>query len=270
MDEIIKAPINPVDIDKDLEETVVDSVSLDGFEVARREFFSHTFECSVSFRIDSIMFNTATLKKLPNIRYVHLLVNPDKRIVVIKSCDVDAKDSIRWCQYNETKDQRTPKKILCRIFAAKVFDMMDWNIEYRYKIQGNIIRSPEETLIVFDLNEPEVYTPKRRAEDGRVMKGKSFLPEEWRDSFGLPVAEHERALDINILDGYARMEIVEKRNIKKPKEPLPVENDNVATPATPEPPKEVEPYTFVPNPDTTPTDASAAMPYFLGGDSDER
>ena len=267
MDEINQGILNPINVNKDLEETVVEGVDLEGFEVARREFFSHTFECSVSFRIDSIMFNTATLKKLPDIRYIHLLVNPDAKKVVIKSCDVDAKDSIRWCQYNETKDHRTPKKILCRIFAAKVFDMMDWNIEYRYKIQGNIIKSPEETIIVFDLNEPEVFTPTRRAEDGRLMKGKAYLPEGWRDSFGLPVAEHERALDINILDGYARMEIIEKRNTKKPKIPLPVEGESV--PAEDIAPKEVEPYVFTPNPDTTPTDAEAALPFLLGGDNHE-
>lgn len=267
MDEINNGVLNPINVNKDLEETVVESVDLQGFEVARREFFSHTFECSVSFRIDSIMFNTATLKKLPNIRYVHLLVNPEAKKVVIKSCDVDAKDSIRWCQYNEIKDQRTPKRILCRIFAAKVFDMMDWNIEYRYKIQGNIIRSPEETIIVFDLNEPEVFTPTRRAEDGRLMKGKAYLPEGWRDSFGLPVAEHERALDINILDGYARMEIIEKRNAKKPKNPLPKEDDNVAPVV--EAPKEAEPFVFNPDPDKVPTDAEAAIPYILGGDSHE-
>ena len=33
--------------------------------------------------------------------------------------------------------------------------MMDWNIENRYKIQGNILRSPNEMLIVFDLNDTE-------------------------------------------------------------------------------------------------------------------
>ena len=62
---------------------------------------------------------------------------------------------------------------------------------------------------------------KKRLEDGRLMKSKPYYPEGWRESFGLPVAEHERALDINILDGYARMQIIEQRNVKKPKAPLP-------------------------------------------------
>lgn len=30
-----------------------------------------------------------------------------------------------------------------------------------------------------------------------------FYPKEWKDSFGLPVEEHRKALEINMLDGYA-------------------------------------------------------------------
>ena len=265
MDEIIK-DFNPsnFEINKDLEETVVESVNYDGFEVVRREFFSHTFEVSVSFRIDSIMFNTATLKKMPNVRYVQFIVNPEKKKVVIKSCDVDDKDAIRWCQYNEKLDKRTPKKILCRMFAAKVFDMMDWNIENRYKIQGNILRSKDEVLIVFDLNDTEVYTPKKRAEDGRSIKSKPYYPEGWRESFGLPVAEHERALDINILDGYARIQIIEQRNVKKPRNPLPsLDALSDAAPAVESPAEEVV------DDDEAPTPMEDALPYILGGYQDD-
>ena len=253
-----------IEVNKDQEETVVDKIDYEGFEVVRREFFSHTFEVSVSFRIDSIMFNTATLKKMPNVRYVQFIVNPEKKKIVIKSCDVDDKDAIRWCQYNEKLDKRTPKKILCRMFAAKVFDMMDWNIENRYKIQGNILRSQTEMLIVFDLNDTEVYTPKRRGEDGRLMKTKPYYPEGWRESFGLPVAEHERALDINILDGYARIQIIEQRGIKKQRTPLPAVDETpqdnnqpgeVTTPAENPPSEEVEP-----------TPMEEAIPYLFGED----
>ena len=275
MDEIINnSMVGDLVPNKDLEVTEVDKVNYDGYEVVRREFFSHTFEVSVSFRIDSIMFNTATLKKMPNVRYVQFIVNPEKKKIVIKSCDVDDKDAIRWCQYNERLDKRTPKKILCRMFAAKVFDMMDWNIENRYKIQGNIIKSPEETLIVFDLNDTEVYTPKKRLEDGRSVKSKPYYPEGWRESFGLPVAEHERALDINILDGYARIQIIEQRGVsKKPRNPLPSpdgEADSTIDTAI-APPGEIKesnndlPINGVD--DESPTPAEEAFPFIFGGGS---
>lgn len=85
MEEVINRPISSgIEVNKDLDETYVDKINYDGFEVVRREFFSHTFEVSVSFRIDSILFNTATLKKLPNVRYVHLLLIQKRRRLLLK------------------------------------------------------------------------------------------------------------------------------------------------------------------------------------------
>ena len=33
-----------------------------------------------------------------------------------------------------------------------------------------------------------------------------MYPENWRDSFGIPVREHEASTQVNLLDGYAYME----------------------------------------------------------------
>lgn len=59
------------------------------------------------------------------------------------------------------------------------------------------------------LREPAVVI-RRDTENGEAsaeeVKRKNripFYPKEWKDSFGLPVEEHKKALEINILDGYA-------------------------------------------------------------------
>lgn len=44
--------------------------------------------------------------------------------------------------------KRKPRKILCRMLGVKVFDLMKWNPEYKYKLQGNLIRSKGELLVV--------------------------------------------------------------------------------------------------------------------------
>lgn len=38
---------------------------------------------------------------------------------------------------------------------------------------------------------------------GKEANGKIEYPKEWKDSFGLPVEEHRKALEINMLKGYA-------------------------------------------------------------------
>ena len=44
---------------------------------------------------------------------------------------------------------------------------------------------------------------ERSAEEIKRKNRIPFYPKEWKDSFGLPVEEHRKALEINMLDGYA-------------------------------------------------------------------
>ena len=90
-----------------------------------------------------------------------------------------------------------------KFFFAKLFELMDWNIDYRYKLLGKVIHANDEYLIVFDLNASEIY--QRIAKDGGKPKTARtpVFPAGWKDQFGLPYREHQKSLQINIFDGYA-------------------------------------------------------------------
>lgn len=199
----------------DTEEEYVENYSLDGFQVVRREFFAHMYEIAITFKYDSINFNTACINKITDADYIHILVSSNEKKVVVRACDMDAKDAIRWVTIKQKNSKRVPKKIVCRMLSAKIFDLMGWNPDYKYKIQGNVIRTSKEMLLVFDLEETEVYTPIKVDENGKPLKAIPYFPEGWKTSFGLPVEEHEKALTVNILNGYARMEIINRRQPKK-------------------------------------------------------
>ena len=89
------------------------------------------------------------------------------------------------------------------VFFAKLFELMDWNIDYRYKLLGKVIHANGEYLIAFDLNASEIY--QRIAKDGGKPKTARtpVFPAGWKDQFGLPYREHQKSLQINIFDGYA-------------------------------------------------------------------
>ena len=95
---------------------------------------------------------------------------------------------------------------------------MGWNVSYKYKIQGNLIKNKGELLMVFNMNETEVYTPITKNEDGTIIKCNPYYPEDWRDSFGLPVNEHSESLVVSMLEGYQRLEYTQKRRVKQKKE----------------------------------------------------
>lgn len=198
-----------------------DAFSYEGFQVVRGEFFAHTYEPSFSFNNYKVSMNTACIKKLPNIEYVQILVNPKEKKLAVRPCTEDAKDSFRWCTSGK---KRAPKAITCRIFFAKVFSLMDWNPNYRYKLLGKLIRSGGELLFVFDLKTPEIYIRTEKGGQKPKISRTPTYPAEWQNQFGVPVEEHQRNLQVNIFDGYAVFNIQENKH-KTKTDQIPIESE---------------------------------------------
>ena len=208
--------------------------SYDGYQVVRRELFAHLREPAVVIRRDSVTFNTACISGVEDAVYIQILVNQDNKKMVVRKCEENDKDALRWCIAKP--DKRKSRKMSNRIFSAMMYEMMEWDLDCRYKILGHKITYEDETIYVFDLQETEIYLDikgkrakksteslsetkhtdvsgdniTQSTENGEAsaeeVKRKNripFYPKEWKDSFGLPVEEHKKALEINILDGYA-------------------------------------------------------------------
>jgi len=176
-----------------------DAFSYDGYQVVRGEFFAHVYEPSITFNNCKVSLNTACLNRLPDVNYVQILVNPDDKKLAVRPSTEDEKDSFLWCTTKSAR--RKPKQITCRMFFAKVVQLMEWNPSYRYKLLGKLIRSGDEYLFVFDLNDTEIY---QRIIDGEKAKTSRtpVFPAEWQNQFGLPVEEHRKLLQVNIFEGY--------------------------------------------------------------------
>ena len=191
-----------------------DSFSYYGFQVVRGEFFAHVYEPSVSFSNCKVSINTACLRKMPQINYIQFLVNPETKKLVIRPCTEDAKDSFLWCLSNG--DRRKPRQIICRLFFAKLFNLMKWNPDYRYKMLGKVIKSGDDFLFLFDLTATETYQRIIKEGEKTQTHRTPVFPSEWKNQFGLPVAEHNKLLKVNIFDGYTVFGIKdESKNTKE-------------------------------------------------------
>ena len=189
--------------------------SYDGYQVVRGEFFAHVYEPSITFNNCTVSLNTACLNRLPEVNYVQILVNPEEKKLAVRPSKENEKDSFLWCTAKSVK--RKPKQITCRIFFAKVVQLMDWNPDYRYKLLGKMIRSGDEYLFIFDLTACEIYL--RIAQKGESAKPSRtpVFPTEWQNQFGLPVDEHRKLLQVNVFEGYTVFGI--KTNKKQDTEP---------------------------------------------------
>ena len=196
-----------------------DSFSYAGYQVVRGEFFAHMYEPSICFNKNRVYVNMGCLKRMQDVSYVQILVNAEEKKLVIRPAGEDEKDAFLWCTMKN--NTRKPKQITCRVFFAKIVNLMSWNADYRYKILGKIIRSGDEKLAVFDLNATEIYL--RIVKEGQKPKTsrKPVFPAEWENQFGLPVEEHRNQLQVNIFKGYTVFGIQENKELTKTSE----END---------------------------------------------
>ena len=192
----------------DIEIVEDDSFSYEGFQVVRGEFFSHIYEPSFTLNQNKVSVNMACIRKLPDVEYVQALVNPETKKLAIRPCMEEEKDSFRWCSGGK---KIAPKQVTCRIFFGKIFTLMGWNPNHRYKLLGKLIRSNGELLFTFDLSNPEIYE-RKTDEDGKTKASRiPVYPEDWKNQFGLSVEEHQRNLQVNIFDGYSIFGVQEKK-----------------------------------------------------------
>ena len=185
-----------------------ETFSYDGYQVVRGEFFAHMHEPAITFNRCRLSLNTACLNRLPDVKYVQILVNPGERKLAVRPCTEDEKDSFQWRTVKGTKLR--PKQITCRLFFAKIVNMMDWNPDYRYKLLGKLIHSGDDYLYIFDLTATEVYQQVLINGEKPKNSRTPVYPAEWQNQFGLPVEEHQKLLQVNIFNGYTVFGVKDK------------------------------------------------------------
>ena len=214
---------------------IQDTFSYDGYQIARREMFAHLRDPAVTIRKDSITFNTACINGLEEAVYIQILVNRNEHRLAIRQCDENDKDAIRWCIAKP--DKRKSRKITSKPFSKRVYELMGWNQGCRYKILGHRISYEGEILYVFELDETEItkerkrktteqvmaeaqnseLTPEqiiKRDEEELKMARKPFYPDDWHNSFGVPVEDHSN-VTLDTIDGFGSFESMNKEDKKE-------------------------------------------------------
>ena len=190
---------NVAEKEEQIEIIDLDEFNYDGYQVVRGEFFAHINEPSFVFNNNKVYVNTACVRKLPDTEFVQILVNPDEKKLAVRPCEESEKDSFRW---RSNSEKIKPKQISCKIFFAKVYSLMGWDYNNRYKLLGKLIRSNGELLYIFDLNTPEIFLRTEVNGKSRMSRTPSY-PDDWKNHFGLSVKEHQANLQVNIYKGYA-------------------------------------------------------------------
>lgn len=204
--------------------------SFEGYQVVRRELFSHMRDPAVIIRPTGLTFNKACINGIENVTYVHLMINPEKKYLVARKCDENEKDSIRWCKV--TKDgERLSRKVTSKMFCKMLYELMHWDHRCRYKILGYNIEVYDERIFIFDLSDTEIFIEdKQQVQEELLKEGmtleeinalvpakglpKPFYPQDWKKSFGLPMQEHSNALKIDDMNDFVPASDIQQEDAK--------------------------------------------------------
>lgn len=183
--------------------------TLDDYVVPPRMFFSMLKKPAVSIRPNRLEFSMSSIRLFEGVRYVLPMTSEKKKRMVIAICAEEEISSIEWARQKEEK--WVNRSITCPEYADRLYRMMGWNRECRYKAYGHLSSSERGLVIVFDLDAavmfdplPEEYFDKRA---NRMKKRVSkYYPDEIRMKLGRSysdyVALQERS-SFEPLSGYA-------------------------------------------------------------------
>jgi hypothetical protein len=185
----------------------------------RAEFVNPVFKPKITLNYGDLTFNTACVKVMGDTEYVQLLVLEEARRLVAMPCGEFDKDSVKWSIIKDEKPRS--RNIRAKIACAKLFQMMNWNINYRYKIMAVYQVLEGQRLIVFNLAECEMLVPEEiPKEDGTIKtKRNKVYPIDWEKSFGSPYSEHRETYAVDLNKLYLLSNNLEADEVKPPVDP---------------------------------------------------
>lgn len=159
---------------------------LENCEVAKVESTMSANKPTITFNRLQIYVNVELIKCVPEMVYAQFLIDRAVKKLILRPCDKRERDAVRLRTLSEAAAK--PRHILAVEFSGHLFEYMEWDANYRYKVSGNIINSNGETLVVFDLTAAERF--KLPAKDEIVPQKPDESYPQQDGSFGATVREH--------------------------------------------------------------------------------
>ena len=196
----------------------VDRFDYSGYVVVRREYFSKLNCPAITVQYGKIRFNLKAIEKLGKCRHILILINTDKKRIIVKPCDEDDKDSLQWSRVDK-HDKLVVRTITARPFCAILFKDMNWHLDCTFKILGTLLKCGQEKQFVFDLTNAERYlsVSKPTEDDPKRRERVAFMPKIWEESYGQSYEESRIPLVETFEetpDGYVKIPILQPKTKK--------------------------------------------------------
>lgn len=202
---------------------------LSGYEVVREDYIADPETVLLNLNKGRIYINSYGLSRFPDEDYVRILINDELKSLVIKPYKEKVRASYRWCG---GKDKRKARHVRCLPLFYLIYKMMQWDINARYRITGEIEEANGERVIYFDLEDAVCFLKETEGEseehkdgqngedDIRWKKGsedknhnsekpryRMQMPKEWEKHYGMPIMDFENRKDIRTFQDMAVFDV---------------------------------------------------------------
>lgn len=176
-----------------------------GFEIARTQFFDTKNKLTLKFSIGQIQFGKACVRKFDNAQYVELLVHPLHHLLAVRVSKKEVRNSVQWAKLNNNGDF-LPRQLAGTAYLNTFYDLFDWDPRYKYRLCGVRRQQDTESVIMFDMDETEVFMPEdalegeaEPVEDEMIPSGRKSVigyPSHWANNFGSNFYTHAQAREL--------------------------------------------------------------------------
>lgn len=192
------------------QKTPMEYEELEGYELPPRSQFSMLSKPTLSIKYREFTCNMACIRLFEGVKYVLPIVNPVKKRFAVVPCAEEESSSVEWARLKDTDGKWTNKTVTSLEFIEKIYAMMNWDRNCRYKMLGRVANSSSGLILVFDLAEAIFFAAKPTEyldkDTGKVVKRRTiYYPDEYKDRIGKSYNDYVAARQMSIfeyLEGY--------------------------------------------------------------------
>lgn len=180
---------------------------LSGYELPPRTQFSMLSKPAVSIKYGKMTFNMASVRMFDEALFILTPVNREKKRLMVVPCKEEESASLQWARIRESDDTKVNRTISSEEFILKLYKMMGWKLNCRYKILGRVALAKPGPMpvLIFDLEEAIMFDSKPMEfvdeETGEIKKKQvKYYPEEYKDCIGKSYNDYIEAKQMNIFE----------------------------------------------------------------------
>lgn len=180
---------------------------LSDYELPPRTQFSMLSKPAVTIKYGQMTFNMAAVRLFEDAYHVLTPSTSKRRRLSVIPCTEEESASVEWARKRKSDGVKVNKTITSDEYTLRLFKMMGWNLNCRYKVLGRMtIGMPGNIpILVFDLDEAVMFDSKPKEILDEVtgeMKKKQikYYPDSYKDCIGKSYVDYIEGKQMNLFE----------------------------------------------------------------------